>query len=257
MKTKLIATVILNLILLNTNLALSPSTIGNFWYQRRAEGSVGIYADPKPINNAIAFYLKAYKTNPNEANSVALLKCYYFKGSFVKSSLDEKKVIFNTGKNLGEKMTSIHPNSAPIKYWLAAHWGKWAKNYGVIHAAYMGVAEKISIYASEVISIDPEYNDAGGLSILGMLHLYAPYIPFVLTWPSNDIALQNLQKAELSAPTIGNKYCLAQAYMKSGNEKKAKLILGNAAKLIPRKNKIVEDRNGLALVNEMLGDLID
>lgn len=256
MKTKIVLIIIFNLLLTNINLALTPAALGDHWYNRRAEGSVGIYADKTPINNAIIYYQKAYNFYPNEVNTVALLKCYYFKGSFVKSTQEERKVIFNAGKDLGEKMSIQYPNSAPIKYWLAAHWGKWAKNFGAIQAVYKGAAQKILTYSKAVVRLDPDYNDAGGFNVLGLLHLYAPHIPFVLTWPSHDFALQNLKKAVELAPTIGNYYCLAQAYVKKGYSDQAETLLKKILTVKPRKNKIVEDKNGLAKAEEALVELI-
>ena len=250
MKTKILVTLALNIIMFNESSGLSPATVGHFWYQRRAEGSIGIYAQSKPINNAIAFYEEACKTNLNESNSVALLKCYYFKGSFVKSTLGERKIIFNAGINLGEKMVSKYPNSVPIKFWLGAHWGKWAINFGPIQAAYKGAADKILRCAKDVVRLDSNYNDAGGFNMLRLLHLYAPYVPFVLTWPSSDFAFLNLSKAVSVAPTIGNNYCLAQAYIKSGQIQKAKDLLRKVLITKPRIDRIIEDRNGIAQAKE-------
>ena len=112
--------------------------LGDYWYLRRADNSNGIYADPGAITNAISFYSKAYNENPSEDIVSSLLKSLYFKGSFVKGDQLERKAIFDKGRCIGEKMIEIYPNSVSINFWLAAMWGKWAKNFGPIQAVYEG-----------------------------------------------------------------------------------------------------------------------
>lgn len=226
--------------------------MGNEWYERRAEGADGIYAKPEPINNAIAFYENACSQMATEENAVALLKCYYFKGSFVPMKIEQQEALFNKGKNFGEKMALRFPSSAKVKYWLAAMWGKWAKACGALEAARKGAADRIRELSEEVCKLDPTYNDAGGFEILGLVHFHSPRIPFFLTWPSNNMAITYLQKAATLAPTIANNLCYAKALLKTGNEIQAIDLLKKTAKMAPRKEKLVEDRNGLTQVNELL-----
>ena len=255
MKTKQIIIAMLALLLAETGMASSFESLGKEWYEKRAEGAEGTVAKPKPINQAIAFYEKAFVQSPSEEITVALLRCYYFKGSFVPMTTEEQKFIFSKGKNLGEAMTKQYPASASIKYWLAAHLGKWAKVYGVFSSAKEGVADKIKSLGEEVIKLDPDYNDAGGYEILGLVHLYSPNIPFFLTWPSCKLAIENLQKASCLAPTIANNLCLAQALLKAGNKVMATALLKKTSTMVPREEKIIEDRNGLQQVLELLEQL--
>jgi tetratricopeptide (TPR) repeat protein len=134
-------------------------------------------------------------------------------------------------------------------------WGKWAKNFGPVQAVYQGAADKIMLYATDASKIDPDYNEGGGYSVLGMLHYYAPYIPFVLTWPSNEEALSYFKKAHSIAPTISNKYTLALAFYKKGNKAKSIVLLNQVQLMNPRKGKLIEDRNGKSLAADFLKEI--
>jgi tetratricopeptide (TPR) repeat protein len=234
------------------NTASSYEVQGKEWYEKRAEGSVANEAKAEPINKAIAFYEKAMSIAPTEANVIMLLRCYYFKGSFVNLKSEERKAIFDKGKNLGEVMQKQYPRSAGIKYWLAGHYGKWAKEYGVFAAAKEGVADKVKELSEEVIKLDATYNDGGGYLVLGLVHFHSPRIPFLLSWPSNTLALENLQKAVKAAPTIGNTFCLAKAYLKEGKKDLGLALLKKASAMQPRAEKLVEDRDILKQIDETL-----
>ncbi|TAL59569.1 MAG: hypothetical protein EPN85_09070 [Bacteroidetes bacterium] len=235
--------------------AASFEVLGKEWYEKRAEGAEGTSAKPEPINKAIAYYEKAFEQQASAENAAGLLRCYYFKGSFVSMTADEQKAIFSKGKNFGEAAVKQFPSSAPVKYWLVAHMGKWAKTYGVISAAREGAADKIKKLSEEIIQLDPNYNDAGGYEILGLVHFHSPNIPFILTWPSNKSALENLYKAAQFAPTIANNLCLAQALAKAGKKDLASALLKKTLTMQPRAEKLVEDRSGLKRVAEVLKNI--
>jgi len=235
--------------------AASYEALGKEWYEKRAEGAEGTSAKPEPINKAIAYYEKAFEQQASAENAAGLLRCYYFKGSFVPMTAAEQKAIFNKGKNFGEEANKQFPSSAPVKYWLVAHMGKWAKIYGVLSAAKEGVADKIKKLSEEIINLDANYNDAGGYEILGLVHLHSPNIPFILTWPSNKTALENLHKAAQLAPTIANTLCFAQALVKAGKKDLAAALLKKTLTMQPRSEKLVEERNGLQQAAEQLKKL--
>lgn len=225
---------------------------GHEWYERRAEGAVGAQAHPEPISKAIALFEKSVEMSPSESNVISLLRSYYFKGSFVPMSNEEQKAIFSKGKNLGENMLKKFSRSAGVRYWLAAHWGKWAKTYGAIAAAREGAADRIKELSESVIQLDPSYNEAGGFEILGLVHFYSPRIPFLLSWPSSQTALENLRKAAQEAPSIANNLCYAQALLKDGKKDAALGLLKKTVAMQPRAERMVEDRNGLVQAMELL-----
>jgi len=254
---KIITIILIALITMNIALGAEHSEIlGREWYERRAEGSPGPTAQAGPISMAIKYYEIALQNSPSEENTIWLLKCYYFKGSFVNMSREDKKTLFDKGKTIGEKMAAKYPHSAAIKYWLAAQYGKWAKAYGPIKAAREGLADKVHKLAEDVVSIDPTYNEGGGYALLGLLHYHAPYIPFFLTWPDDEIALENLKKAMLAAPSPANKLCYARAIEDSGRHIESINLLKETIQMNARAEKLIEDRNSIAQAKELLTELL-
>ena len=62
--------------------------------------------------------------------------------------------------------------------------------------------------------------------MLGAVHLKSPYIPFVLSWPRNDKAVENLTDAyETGKPTSAQIVYLARALYKDGQKDKAIKLL--------------------------------
>ena len=108
---------------------------------------------------------------------------------------DEKKQIFSNGKEIGERLIEMFPNSAAVRYWYLVNLGSWAEVYGTMAAAKEGVAGLMRDHSKKIIEIDPDYSNGGGYFMLGAVHFKSPYIPFILSWPSNDLAIKNLEKA--------------------------------------------------------------
>ena len=254
MKTIILLAALTSAIWTNANPAMYEA-LGEQWYDKRAEGANGAAASPDPINKAIAYYESAYSQSSTESSAVSLLRCYYFKGSFVPMTIDEQKTLFSKGTTMGEEALKRFPKSAGVRYWLAALWGKWAKVYGAVPAAKQGVADRIRTLSESLIRLDPNYNEAGGYLILGMVHLHTPYIPFFLTWSSDKTALENIRKAAQLAPTISNNLCLANALIKAGNDSEALVLLKKIRQMQPRAEKLVEDRNGLKQAAELIAKI--
>tara|TARA_B100001250_G_C19777216_1_gene780148 strand:- start:587 stop:1339 length:753 start_codon:yes stop_codon:yes gene_type:complete len=198
-------------------------------YNYRAENSSGLSAQPDQINKAINAFNEA-KKNPNHEieASIYLLRCYYFKGKFVSQSDDEKKNIFNLGKVLGENLIEKYPESVAARYWYLVNLGSWSEVYGLFAAAKEGVADLMKEHSEKIIEMDLKYSDGGGYFLLGAVHLKSPYIPFVLSWPSNDKAVDYLTDAfEIGKSTPAQTVYLARALYKDGQKDKAKQLLSN------------------------------
>ena len=74
------------------------------FYQKRQEGSKGTIASLENINKAIDQFSSALLVPESENNAALyLLKSYYYKAEFAIQNKDDKKSIFNEGKNLAEK----------------------------------------------------------------------------------------------------------------------------------------------------------
>ena len=219
-------------------------------YSQRADQSEGLKANKKFINQAIDQFLKAMKTTDGELEAgVYLLKCYYYKGKFVSDNNDTKKEIFSKGKSLGEQLIDRYPHSAAAYYWYLVNLGSWAEIYGTMSAAKEGVAGTMRKLSKKIIDIDSGYNDGGGYFMLGAVHFKSPYIPFILSWPSNDKALKYLTLAYKTGKTTPNQVVyLARALYENGQTKKAISLLSLLLKEdISESNKLEDiDQYGIA-----------
>ena len=211
------------------NAELTHFERGQNFYNQRAEKSIGLKADPSFIVRAIDEFLIAMKSPEKELDAgVFLLKCYYFKGKFVSQNNDEKKDIYSMGKVLGEKLINLYPESVSAYYWYLINLGSWAEIYGTMSAAREGVAGIMRNVSKKIIKLDPNYSDGGGYFMLGAVHFKAPYIPFVLSWPSNDKALEYLYLAyNTGDSTPSQTVYLSRALYKNGQKKKAISLLSS------------------------------
>ena len=225
-------------------------------YRSRAEGSVGLKAKAEPINSAIEEFEKGMLSSVNALESgVYLLRSYYYKGQFVLKDNDEKKEIFNKGKILGESLIKKYPKSAAIRYWYLVNLGRWSQVYGMFAAAKEGVADLMRTHSQKIIDLDPEYMNGGGYFMLGAIHLKSPYIPFILSWPSNKEAIKYLKLAlNQGEKTPSQVVYLARALYKDGKKDKAIQHLKNLISMpISELNK-VEDLQYKIEAENLLAD---
>ncbi len=225
-------------------------------YESRAEKAGGMKAHPDQINKAIVAFKKA-KENPNTEldAGVYLLKSYYYKGKYVAQDDETKKSVFNLGKALGEELIEKNPESAAVRYWYLVNLGSWAEVYGIIAAAREGVADLMREHSEKIIELDPEYSDGGGYFMLGAVHFKSPYIPFILSWPSNDDAVVFLTNAyETGVATPSQTVYLARALHKDGQKDQAKKLLKDLIALPLSETAPVEDSEQHQLAKGFLAD---
>ena len=198
-------------------------------YDQRANESNGLTANKEYIEQAIDQFLKAMKIPGDELEAgVYLLKCYYYRGKFVAGNDDEKKDNFNEGKFLGERLIDSYPGSAAAHYWYLVNLGSWSEIYGILSAAKEGVANTMRKLSNKIIDIDKNYSDGGGYFMLGAVHFKSPYIPFLLSWPSDKEALKYLSIAyETGESTPNQTVYLARALYKNGQTQKAISLLSS------------------------------
>ena len=216
------------------------------YYNSRSENHKNLIANAHNIDKSINFFKTVIENKEDRMATIYLLKSYFYKGEYVVKDKDEKKRIFNIGKTLAESAIKKFPNSVEIRYWYLVNLGSWAKVYGVFKAAREGVADIMREESKKIISLDPLYENGGGYFMLGAVHYKSPYIPFILSWPNIDIAIEKLSlSVETGYATFNQQNYLAQAYYKSGNKTKAKEILKNVINSVPRQSNIVEDLNDI------------
>ena len=91
--------------------------------------------------------------------------------------------------------------------------------------------------------------------MLGAVHYKSPYIPFLLSWPDNDTAIQYLTLAmNTGKPTPHQMVYLARALYKDDNEDEAKTILNDLIRSTISEAEPVEDLEQLKIAKELLDD---
>jgi hypothetical protein len=120
--------------------------------------------------------------------------------------------------------------------------GSWAEVYGVLSAAREGVADKMRTYSKKIIDMDPKYEDGAGYFMLGAVHYKSPYIPFLLSWPSNSDAIKWLELAYNTGESkIAQAVYLAMAYKKDGQKIKAVELLDKIVSSSPSSEYFASD----------------
>ena len=223
-------------------------------FAKRYDGAEKMKAKPRHINKAIKFYKKAIKVDSNRQEAVVgLLRSYEFKSKFAAANEKQKLEILDEAKNLSEQMSQQYPANIKIKYWNLAILGLWSRSVGVMKASSNDVAERLIKKAETVINQAPEYDQAGAYRILGGMHLKVPHIPFLISWPSEDKALDYLHKAYTLAPqNLANVVLYAQVLYETGDTEKAIAMLKNIVDNKPRETNYLEDITYLRKARELL-----
>ena len=223
-------------------------------FSQRYKGAKALKAQPQHINRAIAFYKKAMKVDSIQQEAiVGLLRSYEFKSKFVATNKDQKIEILEEAKALSKEMSQKYPANIKITYWYLAVLGEWSRTVGVIKASSNNVAERLINKAEQVIKEAPEYDAAGAYRILGGMHLKVPHIPFVISWPSDEKALDYLHKAYVLAPkNLANVVLYAQVLDETGDTQQAIDLLKKNVDKKPRETNILEDITYLEQARELL-----
>ena len=213
-------------------------------YNARAKGAVGTEAKSQNIDQAIRHFERIMKIDAQEEEAaVYLLKCYYYKGTYVLTDEEDRKAEYNKGKALAEKMVAKYPNSAALRYWYLTCLGKWSEVYGILTAAKEGVADLMKEHSEKIIELDSNYENGGGYFMLGAVHYKSPYIPFILSWPDNDDAIIWLEKAvNTGRATSVQKNYLARALYKDDQEDEAMQLVQSVIATPPGPESLVEER---------------
>ena len=207
--------------------SLAQVSEGDQHWNARAEGHQGGRAKAAQIDAAIAAYRKAVAQEPNNLDARAkLLRAVRFKGAYVASSNDEKKVIYEIAKNDGNAAMAVVnrqlaakgvktdaaeknvadaaraiPGAAEVFFWDSVNWGEWALAYGKMAAVRQGAADRIRREATIAMLIDPKLDGGGPQRVLGRLHDQTPHVPFITGWASSKEAVRFLRESNKIDPT--------------------------------------------------------
>lgn len=217
-------------------------------YNRRAESTKNLIAAPEAISTAIIHFNNALESRSTEEEAaVFLMKCYYFKGTFVEIEKNKRIEVYYKSKKLGENMILKFPGSVAIHFWHLANLAKWGETSGIMKSAKEGVADELKALSEKVIELDPNYRKGGGYGMLGIIHYKTPYIPFILSWPDNDDAIENLEKClKINSEDLMAGLYYAQVLHDEGQEERAITVLKNIISSTPREDNSLEDSKDIA-----------
>jgi tetratricopeptide (TPR) repeat protein len=252
----------LSLLLITSSGLLAQSALeqADALWEKRGENfnAQTLLADPGNIDQAIKLYQEALAPATGDVKAEVtwkLIRAYYFKGNYTTKDSEGKKAIFDQGKVLGEKAIVEFPDSPGINLFTAIVWGVWGEEYGLVKAATEGVAGKIKKYCEKVIELDPNYDNAGGYRVLGRVYFKAPKIPLILGWPSNDKAIEFLEKGLQIAPdNLITQQFLAEALYKDGQKERAIQLLNAVLATTELVGGVAEDADTKNEVKQLLAE---
>jgi hypothetical protein len=221
-------------------------------FDRRSETIENNKADSENIDQAIEYFKQS---NQEPERTIGLLKSYEYKASWTNTSQGQKKELYNSAIELAKNKSKGYPENGAIAYWHAANYARWADLIDITKAANEGVLDEIKRLSERAIELNENYNQAGALRLLGGLHLEAPNIPFIITWPSNQEALRYLRKAYKIAPQhTANLYLFAKSLHISGKDRKARKAFEDLINRKERKNYYLVDQKYIQKGKDYFGE---
>lgn len=227
------------------------------WYERRTEGAQGVKASSEPISNAIDHFEKALAANENELQAgIYLMRSYIYKGRFVLEENAEKREIFEKAKAVGDQLVPKYESNTELRFENLTAVGLWGERLGIFKAAREGIADRVKSEIETLIRLDRDFRHAIGERALGVLHLMAPKIPFIMSWPDDEYGLKLTEDVVTRYPNdIGNNFFYAEALVENGREKEAIPYLKKALNMKPEAEYLLEDRHFHIRAKKMLQKL--
>lgn len=249
--------ILTNLIVGSSLFAQSNFEEGLKWYERRTEGAQGVKASSEPISTAIDHFEKALAANENELQAgIYLMRSYIYKGRFVLEENAEKREIFGKAKAVGEQLVPKYESNAELRFENLTAVGLWGERLGVFKAASEGIADRVKSEIETLIRLDRDFRHAIGERALGVLHLMAPKIPLIMSWPDDEYGLKLTKDVVTRYPNdIGNNFFYAQALVENGMKKDAIPFLEKALAMQPEPDYLLEDRHFHLRARKLLNEL--
>ncbi len=150
-----------------------------------------------------------------------------------------KKEIFLKAKDAAMLSTQINPNGVEGHVWLGVNWGTWGEANGILNS--LKAVPEIERNMNEVLTTNPDYDEAIAYRVLGRLYFKAPGAP--LSIGDKEKSEQYLRRAYQIAPlNKKNALYLAEILVAKKNNKEALQVLDEAlSKPVRPSNRIEED----------------
>jgi hypothetical protein len=247
---------------------------GDSAWSNRAEGERDGRPLADPILEAIRSYEAALAARPESLEAHwKLLRALHFAGDFVLEEREERRELFDRGRQVSEQglellarqvgsgrrldeleLEVLEPlldtagvsssDVARLHFWAAVNWGAWSRIGGLLGAVRQGVATRLHRYTRIAIALEPEYEEGGALRLLGRLHAQLPRVPLLSSWVDRGKAVPLLEWACAIAPTHpGNPLLLALTLLDLAPERRAEALdlLRQVEDLTPRPSMRIED----------------
>lgn len=235
-------------------------------WEQRARGFAGEWAEGGVIGVAVAAYEAALREAPASLEvHEELLRALYFQGTFTDVSGDQARSIFERGVAVSESAMRLlygpagaakrevadlvaeaadQDRAGALHFWSAVLWGQWGDNQSMMAALRAGVATRVRDHGLVAMELDPMYDNAGPLRLLGRMHAVAPKVPMVTGWIDRDRAVELLERAHELAPADPQiRLFLVEVWLDRRPKKKAEAVdmLGALVRDSPRPGFEVED----------------
>ncbi len=163
----------------------------------------------------------------------------YWLGEYAEDA-EDKLAFFDEGVQCGEAGVGINENCLEANFWLAANYGSFGQEKGIMQS--LAMVTPIKERAERVLEIDANYFYGGAWRVLGRLYHKAPGFPFSIG--NNKKAIECLEKAvELGPKFFLNRLFLAEAYISNREKAKAREHLEWIRNAPLNKNHEREDEN--------------
>lgn len=226
------------------------------YFNARAENAKGLQANTINIDKAIQVFEEELTKGQNkEKAGYYYLASLNFKGQFIYTKDADRKNVYKKAVDKGNALIKEFPHSACIRFELITSIGLLAEMNGALKSAESGVVNQMLFHSNMLIQTDSMYRCCAGWKVLSILHYKTPYIPLILTWPSEKVAKELLQKALKYHPAdISNNYYYAEALLESGDKMNAKIYFQLVTKFPSRKEFYLEDENQKEKARKYLAD---
>jgi tetratricopeptide (TPR) repeat protein len=247
---------------------------GDAAWSDRAAGERDGRPPPDRVLEAIRSYEAALASRPESLEARwKLLRALHFAGDFVLEDREERRRIFDRGRQVSEQglellarrvgsgrrldeleteelerrlhAADVSPNDvARLYFWSAVNWGAWSRVVGLLGAVRQGVATRLHRYTQITIALEPEYEEGGAFRLLGRLHAELPRVPFLSGWVDRGEAIPLTERAYAIAPANpGNRLLLALTLLDLAPERRPEALelLRQVEGFTPRPSMQIED----------------